>query len=272
VATEAALISRIRLELGDNPMPFRGQFRGTGSQSTFDLPANNVSPTGLRVFTVDPTSMAITDLLATSYTLDQPNGLITLDAVLARDFQLVVEGYSFSLFTDNEIREFLHEALLQHTNGASDTIRYRDEHGFIKYAHYTVTLQNLPEIEEVLVSLLASTEALWALATDASTDIDVHTSEGTFVPRSQRYSQLVSQISLLTEKYKTLCAQLNVGLYRIEMSTLRRVSKTTGRLVPLYVEREFDDASMPVRIIPEVDARESDPDGPASPAYNQGYF
>jgi hypothetical protein len=271
VATEAALISRIRLELGDNPMPFRGQFRGTGIQKTFDLPAANVSATGLSAFTVNPATMTVVSLASSDYTLDLPNGLITLGTVLAIDYLLVVEGNSFSLFTDVEIGEFLHEALLQHTNNASDSIRYRDEHGFIKYAHYAITLTNLPEVEEVLVALLAATEALWALSTDASTDIDVHTAEGTFVPRSQRYSQIVSQINLLTEKYKTLCAQLNVGLYRIEMSTLRRVSKTTGRLVPVYVEREFDDATMPIRVLPEIDARESDPDGPPSPA-DRGLF
>lgn len=271
MASEATLIARIRLEIGDNPMPFRGQFRGTGVQKTFDLPAVNVSATGLKAFTVHPTTLAITDLVPDDYTLDLANGLITLDTVLTKDYQLVVEGISFSLFSDTEIKEFLNEALLQHTNGASDTVRYRDENGFIKYAHYQVSLANLPEIEEVLVALLAATEALWALSTDASTDIDVHTSEGTFVPRSQRYSQIVSQINLLTEKYKTLCAQLNVGLFRIEMSTLRRISKTTGRLVPIYVAREFDDNTMPIRVLPEIDTRESDPDGPPSAA-DQGLF
>lgn len=252
-------------------MPFRGLFRGTGSQKTFDLPAVNISTSFLNAFTVDPVTLAIVDLTPNDYALDLGNGLIKLNTVLARDVQLVVEGNSFSLFTDAEIIAFLHEALLQHTNAATDTVRYRDEHGFIKYAHYAVTLHNLPEVEEIPVALLASTEALWALSTDASTDIDVHTSEGTFVPRSQRYSQIVSQISLLTEKYKTLCSQLNVGLYRIEISTLRRVSKTTGRLVPVYVEREFDESTMPIRIVPEIDARESDPDGPPSPA-DRGLF
>jgi len=271
VATEAALISRIRLELGDSPQPFRGQFRGTGTQKTFDLPAVNVSGTGLKVFTVNPTTLVITDLVDADYTMDLANGLITLDTVLTTDYLLVVEGNSFGLFTDAEIAAFLHDALLQHTNNAFDTIRYRDENGFIKYQHYKITLTNLPEVEEIVVALLAATEALWALSTDASTDIDVHTSEGTFVPRSQRYGQIVSQINLLTEKYRTLCAQLNVGLYRIEMSTLRRVSKTTGRLVPLYVAREFDDATMPTRVLPEIDTRESDPDGPPSPA-DRGLF
>jgi hypothetical protein len=229
-----------------------------------------VSTVGLRVYVVDPTTLVSTDLAPAEYTLDQTNGLITLGS-LAQDTQLVVEGNSFGLFTDDEIGEFLHDALLQHTNNAFDTIRYRDEQGFIKYQHAAITLQNLPEVEEVVVALLAATEALWALSTDASTDIDVHTSEGTFVPRSQRYSQIVSQINLLTEKYKTLCMQLNVGLYRIEISTLRRISKTTGRLIPVYVSREYDDATMPVRVLPEIDTREADPDGPPSPA-DRGLF
>jgi hypothetical protein len=279
VASEAALISRIRLELGDGPMPFRGQFRGTGMQETFDLPANNVSSNDLRTFIVEPTTLAITDLVPADYTIDLANGLITLNTMLTRDHLLVVEGYNYSLFSDAEISQFLREALLQHTsNGSSgdsgtatDTVRYRDENGFIKYSHNKITLDSLPEVEEVVVALLAATEALWALSTDASTDIDVHTSEGTFVPRSQRYGQIVSQINLLTEKYKTLCAQLNVGLYRIEMSTLRRISKTTGRLVPVYVPREYDDSSMPVRVLPEIDNRDADPDGPPSAA-NQGLF
>lgn len=265
MATETVLVLRIRLELGDNPQPFRGQFRGTGSQKTWDLPANNVSADGLRVYTI-AADLTITDLPADDYTLDLTNGLITTDTALARDVQLVVEGNSFGLFSDAEIQAFLHDALLQHTNNAVDTVRYRDEHGFIKYQHVQVALENLPPVEEVLVALLAATEALWALSTDASTDIDVHTSEGTFVPRSQRYGQIVSQINLLTEKYRTLCAQLNVGLYKIEVATLRRISKTTGRLVPVYVAREFDDATMPIRVLPEIDARESDPDGPPSPA------
>jgi hypothetical protein len=270
VATETALIRRVRLELGDNPLPFRGQFRGTGSQLTWDLPANNVSADGLRVYTI-AANMTITDIDEADYDIDLVNGTVTLHTAPTRDLQLVVEGVSYSLFSDAEIGDFLHDALLQHTNNASETVRYRDEHGFIKYLRSPITLENLPEIEEVLVALLATIEALWALSTDASTDIDVHTSEGTFVPRSQRYGQIVGQIGILTQKYQSLCSQLNVGLYRIEVMNLRRVSKTTGRLVPLYVAREYDDASMPVRITPEIDTREADFDGPPSPA-DRGLF
>jgi len=46
---------------------------------------------------------------------------------------------------------------------------------------------------------------------------------------------------------------LGVGLGRAEIGTLRRVSKTTNRLVPVYVVREYDDISRPRRLFTEPD-------------------
>jgi hypothetical protein len=40
VATEAEIITRVRLELGDQPEPFRQTYRGTGTQDEFDLPVS----------------------------------------------------------------------------------------------------------------------------------------------------------------------------------------------------------------------------------------
>lgn len=142
--------------------------------------------------------------------------------------------------------------------------------GVIRYAVDAVGLNNLPDIEEPLVALLATIEALWALSTDASTDVDIQTAEGTVVPRGQRYRQILQQIDMLTEKYRSVCAQLNVGLYRIEVSNLRRVSRTTNRLIPVYVEREYDDADLPVRQIVPIDGEFLDDSGIPSPAYFTG--
>lgn len=272
MATEAEIIQRVRLELGDHPEPFRQTYRGTGAQDEFDLPSERVSTTNFKVFKTDPSTLVNTDLaIGSDFTLDADNGVVRLSTALTQDWLLTAEGVAFGLFTDDELSVFVNEALLQHTNAASQTVRYRDSHGFIQYDREPITLENLPEVENPLVAYLATIEALWALSTDAATDIDVTTSEGTHVPRSQRFAQLRVQIDVLTEKYKTLCAQLNVGLYRIEISNLRRVSRTTNRLVPLYVEREFDDYSMPIRITPEIDTRNADFDGPPSPAGN-GYY
>lgn len=270
MATEAEIISRVRLELGDQPQPFRQTFRGNGNQDQYDLPTNKIiTSSGLHVFTTDTQFTAApidnTDLvLGTDFTVDIDNGVLHLTTYLPKDMLLTAEGMAYSLFSDEELTQFVREAVLQHTSGATETTRYRDANGFIQYQTVAVTLENLPEVENLLVSILAATEALWALSTDASTDIDVITSEGTHIPRSQRFAQLRAQIDVLTEKYQTLCAQLNVGLWRIETSNLRRVSRTTNRLVPLYVEREYDDSTYPERILPEIDRRHADPDGPPS--------
>lgn len=272
MAVLADIIKRVRLELGDQPEPFRQTYRGTGSQDEFDLPSARVSETDLHVFTTDPTTLVNVDLvLDTDFTLDAENGVIRLSAALDKDVLLTAEGVAFGLFTDEELSGFITDAVSQHTSGRTQTTRYRDANGFIRYDRVAQDLDNLPPEEDFLVALLATTEALWALSTDASTDIDITTSEGTHIPRSQRYAQLRTQIDVLTDKYKTLAAMLNVGLYRIEVSNLRRVSRANNRLVAVYEDREFDENTPPVRILPEIDAREADPDGPPTPAY-QSYY
>lgn len=274
MATENDIVHRVRRELGDLPEPFRQNYRGTGTQDEFDLPVVRVSRDTLRVFTVDPTSGALVDLtLDVDFTLGEDEGVLRLIAgPLVKDMLLVAEGSAFGMFTDVELQEFVHDALLQHTNSDHQTTRYRDANGFIRYERVALEIANLPEVEHLPVAILATIEALWMLSTDAATDIDVNTSEGTFVPRSQRYSQLRTQIELLTEKYHNLCSLLNVGLYRIEVSNLRRVSRLTGRLVAVFVEREYDETTMPTRITPEIDTRGADFDGPPSPAGNMGLY
>jgi hypothetical protein len=111
----------------------------------------------------------------------------------------------------------------------------------------------LPPVEDYPVALLAATEGLWALATDASFDIDISAPDGVTIPRHQRFSQLTSVISNRIEQYREMCAMLNVGLSRIEMGTLRRVSRTTNKLVPIYVPQEVDDSRQPARVYAQND-------------------
>lgn len=256
MATEAALIARIRNELGDFTQPFRTTYRGDGTTDLFDLPATNVS--GVVVTLIDNgTATVVPD---TDYTIDSRDGYLDFTTAPADGVTVMVEGESTGLFTDAELGGYLHEAALQHNHGAVQRYRYRDSDGFIKYRERPVTLANLPEVEELLVVILATVEALWALSTDASTDVDISTAEGTFLSRSQRYAQIRSQIDLLTEKYLDLSQQLNVGLHRIEVTNLRRVTLRTGRLVPLYVAREFDEWAWPERIVPPIDSRHSEAD------------
>lgn len=68
-------------------------------------------------------------------------------------------------------------------------------------------------------------------------------------------------------QYKTLCAQLNIGLWRIEMGTLRRISRTTNKLIPVYMAQEIDDGRMPERVYLQNDLTGRSP----LPDYNQLY-
>jgi len=111
-----------------------------------------------------------------------------------------------------------------------------------------MTIDLLPEVENYPLVLLSAIEALFALATDAAFDIDIQAPDGVTIPRSERFNQLTKFIAQRQEQYKNICAALNIGLWRIEMGTLRRVSRTTNKLVPVYLEQEIDDARMPERV------------------------
>jgi hypothetical protein len=265
MATLNELLSRVRNELGDRLLPFRDTLRGTGTVAQYELSANNLTTTGLTVFTITGTTQ--TPLVAPAdYVVDLLNGILTLTVPLPLDTLLLVSGSSYGLFADDELAGYLSDAVSQHTRGRTISTRYRDSHGFVKYDQVAVSLSTLPPEEDIMVVVLAATEAMWALATDASTDINVQTSDGTTVDRGQRFAQLQSQIGLLESRYQMLCEKLGVGMFAIEVSNLRRVSRTTNRLVPLFREQEYDDYALPVRILPPVGPGHQDDDESGVPS------
>lgn len=267
MATLASLVEKVRREIADPLEPFEHQIVSDGVTTLHDLPVNLVSTTGLTVRYYDPDSQTFTTLtLDDDYVLDAEQGYLTIDPALAEGLTIFVAGRAASLFSDDELEHYVNDAFMQHTNGREVTVRYRDARGFVRYDEQPMSIETLPDIEEYLVTLLATIEVLWALSTDAATDVDVQTAEGTYVQRSQRYRQILQQIDLLTEKYKTHCQQLNVGLFRLEVSTLRRISRTNNRLVPVFKPREYDDHTYPQRLLPPVDHRNDDESGVPSQA------
>lgn len=245
------LITRVRGELGDRLQSFRDLFRGTGDTSQYELSVGNIQTTGLVVETVAGTTTTTLNTPA-DYTLDVVNGIIDLTLALPVDTLLMVNGSSYTLFSDDELTQKVTDALGLHTRGRTSTVRYQDPNGFIRYDQRPIDAGSLPQEEELLVALLATEQALWTLSTDAATDINVETSDGTTVDRAQRYQQILSQIAQVQGRYTMLCEKLEVGLDAIQVSNVRRVSRTTGRLVPLFREQEYDDYSLPKRIIPPV--------------------
>ncbi|MFE2101467.1 hypothetical protein [Streptomyces sp. NPDC059468] len=270
MATLEDLRTRMRSELGDRLTPFRDTIRGTGDVAEYELSANNV--TGLEVVQVAGTTQTVLNT-GTDYTLDALNGILTLTNPLALDALLLVSGQSYSLFADDELDMYLGDAFAQHNRGRTISTRYRDSNGFIRYDEEPVSFDTLPPEEDVLVVYLAVVEALWALSTDASTDINVQTADGTSVDRRQRFDQIQSQINALSERYRFLCSQMNVGLYAIEVTNLRRVSLTTGRMPPLFRDREYDDYSLPQRILPPIGPGHQNDDESGIPSQTTyGYF
>lgn len=240
MATRTGLIDRLRLEMADFTYAFQATFDGDGVTTRLDLPYDNISKaTGFSVYyQSDPNTLL---LETTDWTLDERNGWLVLAAAITDGDVLVVDGHYSELFSDTDLGTFI------------DT-------GFALHSHNTsLTYSTLPTVEDYLVVLVAKIEALWVMATDAAYDIDIRTVEGVSIPRSQRFAQLMALINGIQSKYDELASALNVGHGRIEMLTLRRVSRATGRYVPVYVQREVDDHNYPVRIFPPIDAPHVDP-------------
>lgn len=267
MADESKILSRVRTELGDFGAAFRDVFLGTGELDFYDLSATNVSTIQAEAEQGGVTTPLVSPA---DYTLDVRAGRILLAgayAPLPDGVQLTITGTSYGMFSDDELQQLLSEALLQHTNGRTARTRYRDPHGFIRYRDDPITLETLPSVEELPVALLTVVNALWVLSTDAAGDTNLSTADGTHVDRRGRYEQIINQLGMVQQRYTDICAQLNVGLDRIEMLDLRRVSRTTGRLVPIFKAQEYDDFSLPIRKIPQVDSRNEDASGIPSVAY-----
>jgi len=169
--------------------------------------------------------------------VEETTGYITFDTVPTAGDLIVVAGNYFRYFTNSEVCEYVDTAFGQHAANHAD--------GYGR----GYTMGTLPGIEEYPVVIYASTLALYALATDAAFDIDIQAPDGVSIPRSERYRQLMQMIEVRKQQYRELCSQLGIGLYKIDVFSLRRISKTTNRYVPIYLPMEVDDRSMQRRAI-----------------------
>ncbi len=149
---------------------------------------------------------------------------------------VTVTGTMYRYFTDVEIDLYVNTAFLEHARSTTDT------------AGSKATLLTLPVIDEYPLVLLASTFALYTLATDAAFDIDIISPDGVSIPRSERFRQLSEMVTSRKEQYRELCNMLGLGMYKIEVFNLRRISRLTNKLVPIYRPQEIDDASLPQRV------------------------
>ena len=231
MTTESALIERARTELSDFETPFHVSALADGVSVRYTFP----SPAASLQVSVD----GVAQLEGTNYVVDIRSGVITFQpgSIPAAGDEVVVTGTSFRYFRDAEWITFLSEGFQRHVVGRPE---------IQTYGHLSV-------LEEPLVVYQAVIQALWVLIADVASDIAIYTPEGMSIPRPQRLQQLTALLQQYEARYRDLAQQLNVGLWRVEVLRIRRVSRSTGRLVPIYRSQEIEQRDPPVRVWPPID-------------------
>lgn len=229
MATMQSLLDRTRLELGDQPKTFRQEWYGDGLTNRWELDYAPLDADSV-IVTVDGVDVSNT------CEVEEAAGVLVFDTAPGADEKVVVTGTHFRYFTSAELTTLITSAVQEHL--------VRRVNAF----NQAMSLETLPYVEEGVVALRATIKALFVLATDASFDIDILTPDGVSIPRSERYRQLMSMIAERERQYYHISEALNIGPYRAEVFTLRRVSRWTNKYVPIYRPQEVDDYSMRERV------------------------
>ena len=236
------LISKVRLELGDLGKSFATQFVSDGTTGRFQLHYAPCDPESIAVFadgidvTADSYVEASTGALVVDLNDEDYPALVNAGETIPKSgVEFLVSGTYFRYFTNDELTTLVTDAAEQHGSHTVDPIGRK------------ITISNLPTIEEYPVAVYATTLALCTLATDAAFDIDIQAPDGVTIPRAERYRQLMEMMQTRQQQYRELCVHLGIGLYKIDVFSLRRISKTTNRYVPIYKPQEVDDRSFPQR-------------------------
>ena len=229
MATMQSILDRTRLELGDQPKTFRQEWYGDGVTNRWELDYAPLDADSV-IAVVDGTDVS------NACEVEEATGVLVFDAAPGADKKVVVTGTYYRYFTSAELTTLITSAVQEH-------LLHR-----VNAFNQAVSLATLPAVEDGIVALAATIKALYVLATDASFDIDILTPDGVSIPRSERYRQLMGMIESRREQHKQICEALNIGPNRVEVYTLRRISKWTNKYVPVYRPQEVDDYSQRERV------------------------
>ncbi len=226
------LITEIaRNYLRDFPKYFQTAF--DAQTRTYELGHPNIDKDSLYIAVY--TSNTPVELAASAFSLDQRNGILRLGSTPAANSRLMVEGYYYEWVLPDDLTFYAQRAVNFHMHNIG------------------VELENASPAVLDVIGLAALIEALWALMTEYSRDIDVMTSESVHIPGSQRFNMLKNLIDGWEQEYRKHAKALNIGPERIEVMNLRRVSRTTNRYVPIYKAKELGDYAPIERIFPDQD-------------------
>lgn len=229
MANISSLVDRVRVELGDLGKSFVTQFMADGTTNRFRLHHSPLDATTVIVF---KSGIDITDQCS----VEESTGVLVTDMLPEDGEEFTVTGTFFRYFTGAELQQVITNAIDLHGAKHTDSLGRK------------ITAETLPYIDEYPVVVYATALALYTLATDASFDINIFAPDGITIPRSERYRQLLDVMNTRKAQYAELCAHLGIGLYSIDVFTLRRISKRTNRYVPVFKPMEVDDRSWPQRV------------------------
>lgn len=205
--------------LRDFPKFFQVSFDALGR--TYELGNPNVDSTTLWIATVS--NNVVTELTTSQYSIDERNGILRLTSTPTAGAKLMIEGYYYEWLLPKDLQFYAERSINFHIP-TIDT-----------------PLEQANQAVLDVVGIGALVEALQALMTEFARDIDVMTSESVHLPGSQRFRMLQSLCQQWEVEYRKHANNLNIGPERIAQFSLRRVSRTTNRYVPLYKAKELGD-------------------------------
>lgn len=215
--------------LRDFPKFFQVSFDVVGR--TYELGHLNIDVETLWIATTSGASA--TELSSAQYSLDARNGVLRLGTTPPSGSKLLIEGYYYEWLLPADLQFYAERSINFH----KPTIN--------------TPLEQANQAVLDVVGIGALVEALQALMTEFARDIDVMTSESIHIPGSQRFRMLQSLCQQWEVEYRKHANNLNIGPERIEQFSLRRVSRTTNRLVPLYQPKEIGEYGPMERIFAE---------------------
>lgn len=233
MATITDIETIARTYLRDFPKFFQTTFEVAGR--TYDLGHTNIDSDSLWVATYT-TGGATTELSSSAYSLDERNGILRLSTLPSSGSKVMVEGYFYEWVTPSDLSFYSRRAFEKHVKSLN------------------IAIEEMSDVLINAIGIAAIVECLWALVTEYSRDIDVITSESVHIPASQRFRMVQGLLAQWENEYQRHATALNIGIDRIEVFSLRRTSRTTNRLVPLYKPKEFGDYSPLERLWPDIDS------------------
>ncbi len=249
--TPTNLADRARNMLRDFPAFFE-ETHTPLTDTTVKLSRMMVATLDIRAFTTG------TAVPTANYIVDTRNGVIRFTDVTGITEGISIKGYYYEWFLPEDLGYYAEIAISEHTHNRTDVTSFSDFSTEEKHA----------------TAVLTVCLALGSLMSELALDIDVSTPEGMMIPAHMRFQQVQQLFQYWQAEYTKYAAMLNIGLERIDIFDLRRISRLTNRYVPEFRGREVDDPRPPVRVFPEIPAEMASPEEGGSEgagAYNPDY-